>query len=90
MVKKVAEKKLAVGSRQSAVGKIITKKMKEATPTLGIAGEREIASDFAMKVYGKFDQMIKSVVLFGSSAKKVSTTNADIEVINNKDNDYVQ
>ena len=81
MVKKVAEKKSAVGSRQSAVGKIITKKMKEVAPTLGIAGEREIASDFAMKVYGKFDQMIKSVVLFGSSAKKVSTPDSDIDVI---------
>jgi len=50
-------------------------------PTLSIVGEREIASDFAMKVYGKFDQMIKSVVLFGSSAKKVSTPDSDIDVI---------
>jgi len=50
-------------------------------PTLNIAGEREIAADFAMKVYEKFDQMIKSIVLFGSSAKKVSTPGSDIDII---------
>jgi len=49
--------------------------------TLLIAGEREIAADFAMKVYEEFDQMIKSVVLFGSSAKKVSTPDSDIDII---------
>ena len=49
--------------------------------TLKIVGEREIAADFAMKIYGKFDQMIKSVVLFGSSAKKVSTPDSDIDII---------
>ena len=61
--------------------KRITKTMKEVSPTLMIAGEREIASDFAMKVYDKFDQMIKSIVLFGSSAKKVSTADSDIDII---------
>jgi len=59
----------------------VTKKMKDSAPTLGIAGEREIAMDFAMKIYNKFDQMIKSVVLFGSSAKKISTPGSDIDVI---------
>jgi len=49
--------------------------------TLLIAGEREIALDFAMKVYDKFDQMIKSIVLFGSSARKVSTPESDIDII---------
>jgi len=61
--------------------KYITKSMKETIPTLAIAGEREIASDFAMKVYDKFDQMIKSIVLFGSSAKKVSLPDSDIDII---------
>ncbi|MFH0808726.1 MAG: nucleotidyltransferase domain-containing protein [archaeon] len=59
----------------------VTKNMKEQAPTLGISGEREIAMDFGMKVYEKFDQMIKSVVLFGSSAKKISTPGSDIDVI---------
>ena len=61
--------------------KVSEKSKKVKFPTLGIAGEREIAADFAMKIYGKFDQMIKSVVLFGSSAKKVSTPDSDIDII---------
>jgi predicted nucleotidyltransferase/uncharacterized protein (UPF0332 family) len=49
--------------------------------TLEIVGEREIALDFAIKVYDKFDQLIKSIVLFGSSAKKVSTPESDIDIV---------
>ena len=60
--------------------KVIKKSLKKAS-TLLIAGEREIAMDFAMKVYEEFDQMIKSVVLFGSSAKRVSTPGSDIDII---------
>lgn len=66
--------------KQSGAKKI-TKTMKEVSPTLMIAGEREIAMDFATKVYDKFDQMIKSIVLFGSSAKRVSTPDSDIDII---------
>ncbi|MCK5449999.1 nucleotidyltransferase domain-containing protein [Candidatus Pacearchaeota archaeon] len=66
--KKVSEKK-------------VTRKVLEKASTLLIAGEREIAADFAMKVYEEFDQMIKSVVLFGSSAKRVSTPDSDIDII---------
>lgn len=43
--------------------------------------EREIALDFAEKIYQEFNQMIKSIVLFGSSAKQVSTPTSDIDVI---------
>jgi len=49
--------------------------------TMLIVGEREIAYDFAMKVYAKFDQMIKSVVLFGSSARKISNPDSDIDIV---------
>jgi len=72
MVKKIVEKK---GSKR------VVKDTKKMLPTLMIAGEREIASDFAMKVYDKFDQMIKSIVLFGSSARCVSTADSDIDII---------
>ena len=72
--KKVVDKKKSNGVR-------ITKSMKEVAPTLKLIGEREIAADFAMKVYKEFDQMIKSVILFGSSAKKVSTPESDIDII---------
>ena len=61
--------------------KKVVPKVERKVATLRITGERAIASDFAMKVYGKFDQMIKSVVLFGSSAKKVAVPDSDIDVI---------
>lgn len=49
--------------------------------TLKLAGEREIAMDFAVKVYQEFDRMVKSIVLFGSSAKNVAVPDSDIDVI---------
>ena len=61
--------------------KRVTKSLKEASPTLMIAGERDIAMDFAGKVYKEFDQMIKSIVLFGSSAKRTATPESDIDII---------
>lgn len=57
------------------------KDSEEKPETLKLAGEREIALDFATKVYKKFDKMIKSVILFGSSAKQTSTADSDIDVI---------
>ena len=72
MVKKVVKKK----DEKKAV-----KVAKEISSTLEITGEREIAADFAMKVYNEFDQMIKSIVLFGSSARRISTPDSDIDII---------
>jgi predicted nucleotidyltransferase/uncharacterized protein (UPF0332 family) len=72
MVKKVIKKGVSKG-------KATTKKTD--IPTMKIAGERDIAMDFAMKVYGKFDQMIKSIVLFGSSAKKIAVAGSDIDIV---------
>ncbi len=74
MVKKVVKQKVA-GKPKAA--KIVKKEL----PTMKIAGEREIAMDFAMKTYEKFDQMIKSIVLFGSSSKKIAVPGSDIDVI---------
>ena len=59
----------------------ISKESVKILKTMKLATEREIALDFATKVYKKFDSMIKSVVLFGSSAKKVSTPTSDIDII---------
>jgi predicted nucleotidyltransferase len=53
----------------------------EEFPTLKIKLESEIALDFATKVYERFNKMIKSVILFGSSAKKTSTASSDIDLI---------
>ena len=46
-----------------------------------LATEREIAMDLATKIYKEFDTMIKSIVLFGSSVKKESTEQSDIDII---------
>jgi predicted nucleotidyltransferase len=70
MVKKKVSKKEGV------------KKERKSTPhTLNIATDREVALDFATKVYQEFDRMIKSVILFGSSAKKLAITSSDIDII---------
>jgi predicted nucleotidyltransferase/uncharacterized protein (UPF0332 family) len=50
-------------------------------PTLQIKKEREIAMDFATKLYKKFNKIIKSVVLFGSTTKQASVTGSDIDII---------
>jgi len=42
---------------------------------------RDIAMDFAGKVFGRFDKLIKSVVLFGSNAKHTNITGSDIDII---------
>ena len=61
------------------------KKKKDTTPkdvpTLQLKTESKIAMDFAVKIFKKFDKMIKSVVLFGSSVKKTATTGSDIDII---------
>jgi len=45
-----------------------------------LTDEKEIALDFATRLYKRFSKMIKSVVLFGSSAKNSSTPDSDIDI----------
>ena len=49
--------------------------------SLDLKNEKEIAMDFAVKIYKKFDKIIKAVVLFGSSNKNTATSSSDIDVI---------
>ena len=49
--------------------------------TMSLVLERDIAMDFASKVYKEFDTLVKSVILFGSSAKQEATTRSDIDII---------
>ncbi len=56
-------------------------KAKKDISSLKIIDENEIALDFSTKLYKKFDKLIKSVVLFGSSVKKTSTSSSDIDLI---------
>lgn len=50
-------------------------------PTLKLVDEKEIAQDFAAKVYQKFEKLIKSIALFGSQVKHTSTSTSDIDLI---------
>lgn len=50
-------------------------------PTLQMKNESDIALDFATKAYKKFDKMIKSVILFGSSVKQTAVAGSDIDII---------
>ncbi len=59
----------------------ITKLKKKDFPTLQLKSERDIAMDFSAKVYKKFDKIIKSIVLFGSSVKNTAVENSDIDII---------
>ena len=58
-----------------------TKKKKIDAPSLQLRTESDIAMDFATNLYQKFNKMIKSVVLFGSTIKQTSTSGSDIDII---------
>lgn len=63
---------------------------KKDFPTLHLKGEREIAMDFSAKVYQKFDKIVKSIILFGSSVKNTSVEKSDIDIIIVVDDAVVQ
>jgi predicted nucleotidyltransferase/uncharacterized protein (UPF0332 family) len=48
---------------------------------LQLRTEDEIAMDFAVKVYKKFDKMVKSIVLFGSTIKQNAVPGSDIDIM---------
>ncbi|MBI5803227.1 nucleotidyltransferase domain-containing protein [Candidatus Pacearchaeota archaeon] len=53
----------------------------KTNPTLHLKTESEIAMDFATKAYQNFNKIVKSVILFGSAAKKTQTPGSDIDII---------
>jgi predicted nucleotidyltransferase len=63
--------------------KTISKKKKKVKnmPTLKLKNESDIAMDFAVKAYSKFDKMIKSIILFGSTIKQTNVAGSDIDII---------
>jgi predicted nucleotidyltransferase/uncharacterized protein (UPF0332 family) len=65
--------------------KKISKKKKKVdlskVPTLNLRTSNDIGMDFSVKVYKKFDKLIKSVVLFGSAVKKTPVAGSDIDLI---------
>ncbi|MFA5992800.1 MAG: nucleotidyltransferase domain-containing protein [Candidatus Pacearchaeota archaeon] len=59
----------------------VEEKTKKNFPTLDLRSDREIAMDFAVKVYRKFDKLVKAIVLFGSSAKNTAVSGSDIDLV---------
>lgn len=50
-------------------------------PTINLRKDVEIAMDFATKAYERFNKIVKSVVLFGSTAKNTAVSGSDIDII---------
>ena len=57
------------------------KEKKSEPKTLSLANDRDVAYDFAKKVYTKLGKVIKSIVLFGSAAKGSSEQKSDIDIV---------
>ncbi|MBU1252073.1 MAG: nucleotidyltransferase domain-containing protein [Nanoarchaeota archaeon] len=74
--KSFAKKQLKNKSKSSKRNKI-----PKNIPTLNLKKESEIAMDFATKIYQRFDKIVKSVILFGSTAKQDQVAGSDIDII---------
>lgn len=74
-------KKSVKKSKSVASIKDIPKSSSVEFPTMMIAAERDIALDFATKIYKNFENLMKAVIYFGSSAKQESTSESDIDLI---------
>ncbi len=79
MEKKIPIPKIPIKKKE--VKKIPNSFPKKTVETLNLATEHDIAMDFAVKVYKKYDKMIKSVVLFGSTVKQDMQAGSDIDII---------
>ena len=56
-------------------------KAEKEVSTLKLINEKDIAMDFAVKVYEKFDKIVKSIILFGSQVKNTAEASSDIDLI---------
>jgi uncharacterized protein (UPF0332 family)/predicted nucleotidyltransferase len=84
-LKKIPEPPTALPIKEKEQIKIPERKITKADlkkyPSLKLKSERDIAMDFAQKVYQRFDKMIKSIILFGSSIKHTEIAGSDIDII---------
>ena len=73
MVKKKKSKKIIKKKEEQSV--------KKNFPTLQFRKDSDIVMDFATKISKRFNKMVKSVVLFGSTVKKENVTGSDIDIV---------
>jgi predicted nucleotidyltransferase len=79
MVKKNSKKNSVKGIKVPK--KESVKETPKGITTLQLKDEHEIAMDFAVKVYQKFENIVKSIVLFGSTVKQTMSSGSDIDII---------
>ena len=86
--KKIISKKINIRKKLTELDKKTVAKAKKALkkaskkiPTLKLKKEHDIAMDFALKVYEKFQKSVKSVVLFGSTVKQSAIVGSDVDII---------
>jgi predicted nucleotidyltransferase len=65
--------------------KIVKEKIKKINekniPSLNLKSDSDIALDFSTKAYKRFNQAIKAIILFGSTAKNTAVVGSDIDLI---------
>lgn len=81
MVKKKSKKNSAKKTYEKSRTPTGTKKSSVKSPTMDLKTENDIAMDFAVKVSQKFNKIVKSIVLFGSTAKKDQAVGSDIDIV---------
>jgi predicted nucleotidyltransferase/uncharacterized protein (UPF0332 family) len=78
----ISEKKIKKEKIEAKISRINEKfDRTKNIPTLQLKTETDIAMDFAVKVYKKFNKIVKSIVLFGSTTKQNVTPGSDIDVM---------
>ena len=79
--KKVKESKSKIKKPNVSKKNKKTKSKLKNLPVLNLRTDFDVAMDFATKVYTKFNKLVKSVILFGSTAKKTNVPGSDIDII---------
>jgi len=81
MKKKAEAKKVSKKTKKEINETKKIRKLSKKHPSLKLRSEKDIAMDFAVKAYKKFDKLAKSIILFGSSNKGTQTSSSDIDII---------
>ena len=76
--KKKASKKISTVEKTK---KKVKKRVRRSSTKPDLRDDKDIAMDFAVKVYKKFDKIVKAIILFGSAAKDTATSSSDIDII---------
>ena len=75
------QKKSKVHKHKKVHKKLPKKNEVHSMPSLKLVKEKDIALDFATKVYQRFNKIIKSIALFGSTVKKTNVEGSDIDIV---------